>query len=439
MSSTIEDMTRKLPDSLWFATAPPAPETVPLSEDLSVDVAIVGAGFNGLRAALCLAETGKNVCVLDAGEVGWGASGRNGGQVNPIGHEPPATIARRWQSLHDASCVEKFTDCVISSADELFNVVKQYGIQCDAEQNGWIRGIHGPSAKNDFDEMFQGWSKAGADLRLIEADELQALTGTEGYNHGWVASSGGSVQPLAYARGLATAAINAGARVFTQTSVLELNQQNEGWKLTTATGQVLADQVILSTNGYTDSLCDGLEQSVVPIISIQAATQILTDEQDAQILPGRHTFADTRRVIYYFKKTADRRLVFGSAGFSGDEPGAPDMRRIKQGITHVYPMLDGIDIDYIWGGRIAVTQDHLPHIHQPAPGLWTGLGCNGRGVAMSTVLGRLLAELVLGADTGSLALPVTAIKPYPFHRFHRIGAKAVLHWSELLDKRESLG
>ncbi len=432
-------MTKQLPDSLWAATAPQAPVTVPLAENIAVDVAIVGAGFNGLRAAICLAEAGKKVCVLEAGDIGWGASGRNGGQVNPIGHEPPKTVAQRWQGLHDSSYAKRFTDCVIGSADELFDVVERYNIDCDAEQNGWIRAIHGSSANKDFESMFQGWSASGADLRLIERDELQALSGTTGYSRGWVSSKGGSVQPLAYARGLAVAAINAGAQIFTQTSISTLVMHDGGWKLAARSGEVLAEQVILATNGYTDGLCDGLQQSIVPIVSIQAATETLTAEQDARILPGRHTFADTRRVIYYFKKTADKRLVFGSAGFSGEQPGVSDMHRIQQGISRVYPMLNGIGIDYIWGGRIAVTQDHLPHIHQPAPGLWTGLGCNGRGVAMSTVLGRLLAELALGKSRDSIALPVTSIKAFPFHRFHRIGAKAVLRWREHLDNRESRG
>jgi len=142
-------------------------------------------------------------------------------------------------------------------------------------------------------------------------------------------------------------------------------------------------------------------------------------------------------VVYYFKKTADQRLVFGTAGFSGEQPGPSDMQRIQKGLSNVYPFLDGIKIDYLWGGRVALTQDHLPHIHQPAPGLWAGLGFNGRGVAMSTVFGRLLAELALGSDTDKIPVPVTRIKAFPFHRFHGIGAKAVLHLREYLDARES--
>jgi len=427
----------ELPNSLWAATAKPSPSTGALQGDITVDVAIVGAGFNGLRAAICLAEAGKRVAVLDAGDVGWGASGRNGGQVNPIGHESPATIAKYWEGVHDPAYAERFPKLIINSADELFDVVRRYGIDCDAEQNGWIRAVHGASAEAEFQTLYDGWQNAGADLRLVDKSELHSLSGSESYGRGWVASRGGSVQPLSYARGLATAALSAGANVYTQTRVNQLSRAQDRWALQTSAGTVTADQVVLSANGYTDNLWPGLKESVVPIISIQAATNPLSDDECARVLPHRHTFSDSRRVIYYFKKTAENRLVFGSAGFSGEQPGEPDRRRILQGLATVYPFLSNVRLDYIWGGRIAVTQDHLPHIHQPAPGLWTGLGCNGRGVALSTVMGRLLAELVLGKDPRELPLPVSTIKAFPFHRFHRVGAKAVLHWREFQDKRET--
>jgi len=426
-----------LPESLWRATAPEAPATASLSGNAAVDVAIIGAGFSGLRAALCLAEAGKRVCVLDATDIGYGASGRNGGQVNPIGHESPASIAQRWQGLHDPSYAGRYAQCVLQSADEVFNLIKRHAINCDAEQNGWIRAVHGASAQAEFDTMLAGWNDAGAKLTRLERGELFRLSGTGSYRAGWLAPSGGSVQPLAYARGLADTAIRAGAVIYTRSPVTQVKPDNGGWSLSSLNSTVKADQLILCTNGYTDKLWPGLKQSLVPVVSIQAATEPLTDDQYARILPQRHTFADTRRVIYYFKKTADKRLVFGSAGFSGEQPGQPDMHRIKEGIRNVYPFLDNIKVDYLWGGRIAITQDHLPHIHQPAPGLWCGLGFNGRGVAMSTVMGRLLAELALGADQGSIPVPVTNIKAFPLHRFHRLGAKAVLHWHDYLDRRES--
>ena len=292
-----------LPNSLWAATAQPAPETERLSTDISVDVAIVGAGFAGLRTALELAGAGTNVCVIDAGEIGWGASGRNGGQVNPIGHEAPATVARRWKVPVEHEQVQRYIKFTTGAADGLFDLVREQDIHCDAEQNGWIRAVHGDRAKEDFYQLFEGWQATGTPMRLIERDELEQLSGTRGYRMGWIAERGGSVQPLSYARGLANAALRAGARIFTQCNASSLKHRGSRWQMETAGGTIDADTVVLCTNGYTDQLFKGLRESVVPVISTQAATAPLSSEQAAEILPKRHTFADTRRVIYYFRKT----------------------------------------------------------------------------------------------------------------------------------------
>jgi glycine/D-amino acid oxidase-like deaminating enzyme len=200
---------------------------------------------------------------------------------------------------------------------------------------------------------------------------------------------------------------------------------------------VSADQVLFGTNGYSDQLIPGLRESIVPVVSIQAATNPLTAEQDAQILQQGHTFSDTRRVIFYFRKTADNRLVFGSAGTAGETPGISERNRILNGLATVFPQFPDLDLDYIWGGQIAVTQDHLPHIHQPGPGLHVGLGCNGRGVALSTVMGRLLAQTVLGQSPADLPIPVCPIKKYPFYQFHKTGIKIAVAWKEFQDRREA--
>ena len=434
-------MNLPLPDSLWAATANPCPEQSPLQGDIRADVAIVGAGFTGLRAALELSQKGVNVVVVDAGQIGWGASGRNGGQVNPIGHESPVTIEKKWSKQYGPkrgeALAQQFSQMYMNAADELFDLVKTHNIQCDAEQNGWIRSVHGPAAEADFHNMFKGWHDAGADIEMLDAAQVEKMSGCKGYGLGWVAKRAGTVQPMSYVRGLADAALKAGAKIHCDTHIDKLEQHNSQWKLTAPNGSITADQVLLCTNGYSDELLPNLSKSIVPVISIQAATQILTDEQSAEILPGRQTFADTRRVIFYFKKTAENRLVFGSAGITEESPAASDHARIMNGLRTVYPQFPELKVDYIWGGRIAVTLDHLPHIHQPAPGLHTGLGCNGRGVAMSTVMGRLLAEAVLGKPAEDLPLPVTEIKKYPFHRFHRTGIRLLVPWKEFCDRREA--
>ncbi len=430
-----------LPDSLWAATANPCPETQQLTGDLTADVAIVGAGFTGLRAALELSQQGVNVIVVDAGQVGWGASGRNGGQVNPIAHEAPETIQKKWAKLYGekqaTEYTERFTNVYMGAADELFALVKKHNIECSAEQNGWIRSVHGSAAIPAFETMLKGWQDAGADIEALDAAQVEKMSGSPSYGQGWIAKRAGSVQPMSYVRGLAGAALEAGATIYSDTRIETLSQESSQWKLTAATGSITADKVLLCTNGYSDQLMPGLAETVVPVISIQAATQVLTEAQSEAILPQRQTFADTRRVIFYFKKTAENRLVFGSAGVADEIPDAADRARIMKGLQTVYPQFPELKVDYIWGGRIAVTQDHLPHIHQPASGIYAGLGCNGRGVAMSTVMGRLLAEAVMGKADSELPLPVTAMKKYPFHRFHRTGIRLLVPIKELQDGYEA--
>ncbi len=401
------------------------------------DVAVIGAGFNGLRAALVLAEAGVSTAVFDAGEVGWGASGRNGGQVNPIGHEPPGTIAKRWGPVVGTGYAERYASFIIQTADELFDVVDKYRIECDAEQNGWIRAVHAKAAIAEFEKAYRGWRGAGAEMVLIDQAELERLSGTRGYHMGWLAKSGGSIHPLSYARGLARAALKAGARIFSHSPVTQLKRVSQKWQLQADRGKLMADQVLICTNGYTDDLVPRLKQSLIPVISIQGATPVLSEEQNAAILPGRHTFADTRRVIFYFRKTADKRLIFGTAGTSDTTLGMAERQRILKGLGTVYPQFRDLTLDYIWGGRIAVTRDILPHIHQPAPGITTALGCNGRGVALSTAMGRLLAELVLGTNPKDLPIPITNIHPFPFHRFHRLGLSAIVKWKTLRDHFET--
>ena len=420
----------KLPPSLWAATARPAPKTSRLDSDIETDVAVVGGGFTGLRAALELARAGVGVAVCEAGEPGWGASGRNGGQVNPLYNILPEEVVRRVGPVFGPRMIR----AVIESADEVFGLVREHKMVCEAEQNGWIQAAHCHGAVGVIGRRQRGWSEAGADIAALGKREMRARTGAAAYDAGILVKRGGSVQPLSYARELAAAALNAGARIYHGARAEKLHQEQSSWHVRCGRFTVRAQFVVLCTNGYSDGLCPGLAETIVPLVSAQAATETVPESTLAEILVNRETLADTRRVVFYTRKVGGSRLVFGSRGNSDFAGAAADMARMRAGIARVFPQLKGVRLEFCWGGRIARTRDHLPHLHEPAPGLLAGLGYNGRGVAMSTVMGRVLAERVLGKRVEELTFPTTPLRRIPLHRFRRIGVPVATGWYGLRDE-----
>ncbi len=420
------------PDSLWVATATPDLPTEALEAELVLDTAIVGGGFTGLRAALVLAEAGQRVAVLEERAVGWGASGRNGGQVNPL---PPLNGPDRIAQLVGTERFPLLAKTILGSADETFDVISRYAIDCGARQKGWIRTDHCDKAKRQSRAVAEAWNRFGADIAFLDGPEVEEATGTKGYKSATLIGAGGALQPLSYARGLARAALAAGAAIYSKTPAITLEQDGARWKIRTPRGRVTADRVLLCTNGYTDKLWPGLAQTVVPLVSIQAATEPLSGAAYDSILPHGRTMADTRRTIIYGRHEPDGRILFGGIGsVNGHDDAAFDAMR--QGVEQLYPALRGVRWEYRWGGQIAVTQDHLPHLHEPAPGLLAGLGYNGRGVAMSTVMGRVLAERILGKADADCPFPVSPIKAYPLRRFYQLGADLVVRIMRYQDERE---
>jgi len=219
-----------LPPSLWAATAVPAPDTPAMEGDQQADVAIVGGGFTGLSAALHLAQGGADVAVLEAAEPGWGASGRNGGQVIPGLKEDPRQIIARFGQKDGEAMVRASG----AGADLVFGLIAEHGIECDAQQNGWIQAAHTQGMLGDLRKRHQDWAQRDANVAWLEPNELAQRMGDGRYKGGWIDKRGGGVQPLGYARGLARAAQDLGARVHGSTPVLSLNQTTNGWRLATA-------------------------------------------------------------------------------------------------------------------------------------------------------------------------------------------------------------
>ncbi|WP_315926722.1 FAD-binding oxidoreductase [Mesorhizobium sp. SP-1A] len=416
--------------SLWHQTAIVAPRYPTLRGAHKAGVVIVGSGYTGLSAAIDLAGQGSDVVVLDAREPGFGASGRNGGQVIPAFKYDPDGIAK----VYGDELGETVLDMVSKTADVVFDLVRRFDIACDLRQTGWIQAAHGESGCDTIRSRQRQWQSRGAPVELLETDALKRLAGTGLYPLGLLFRNGGTVQPLSYARGMAIAAASLGARVFSDSQVRSIKRDASGWKVATKDGSVLANKVVIATNGYNTPIWPGLRQSVVPLYSMQIASKPLPEELRRQVLPVVESMADTRRLVWYFRKDRDHRFIIGSRGPFKALPSERDVQSLVEAACTLFPMLRGTQFPYRWAGRVAMTTDQIPHLHQLAPGVFSALGCNGRGVGMGTMMGKILAAACLGADSRSLPYPVSDLHPIPFHAFHRVGVHAMITYYRMLDQ-----
>lgn len=419
-----------MPASLWAATAGDRPRRPALTADTSCDVVIVGAGYTGLSAALHLAEAGKAVIVIDEVEPGWGASGRNGGQVIPgLKYDPD-----ELEAIYGPDLGPRVVATVGGAADLVFNLIARHAIDCGATRTGWIQAAHSERALAAFAKRVGQWRARGVEARMLDRDGIATLVGSNRYIGGWIDPRGGTVQPLQYALGLAQAAEAAGARLFARTPATAIEKSGEEWRVVTPAGTVSAAKLILATNAYTDRIWPGLKQTVVPVFSLQGATSPLRGAAAERVLAQGQSVSDSFRLLRYFRRSPDGRLVMGTRGPFTDAPATRHAAMISRAIADIYPDLAGIAIEHLWTGRVAMTDDHIPHLHELAPNAYAALGYNGRGVAMATVLGKLVAERAAGKDWAEIGYPREAPKPIRFHAFNRLGVMAYANVYRLMDK-----
>ncbi len=419
-----------LPPSLWAQTAiAPAP-TPQLMESTSVDVAIVGAGYTGLSTALHLAEAGAKVCVLDTNEPGWGASGRNGGQVIPGLKHDPEELLRRYGVERG----ERLIKIAGSAADVVFDLIHRHDIECQPVRKGWIQPAHSTTALALIQRRADSWAKTGAKVEMLDRAAVAERVGSHGFAGGWVDHRAGGIQPLSYTRGLAKAAKKAGASIHGHTEVTGLRRDGGTWTLRTSAGaEVRAERVLIATNGYSGDLWPGLRQTVIAANSFIVATEPLAGAAADTILPRGEVCSNSKRLLLYFRRDAEGRLLIGGRGPFRDPREPNDFSHLERALNLMFPQLGQPRIAYRWAGRVAITRDFMPHVHEPAPGLTIALGYNGRGIAMATVMGRLLSERMQGATDAQFGFPVGTISPIPLHGLQRFYIAAGVRYYSMLD------
>lgn len=414
------------PPSLWAAVAPPGPTLPVLQGSATADVAVIGAGFTGLSTALHLRRDGIDVAVVEAAEPGWGASGRNNGQVIPTLSRPdPADIVKRY-----GAAGERLVALIRDSASILFDVVRDEKIDAEAEQSGWVQPVHSPGRMKIAERRVAQWSKAGAPVRLLSRDEVRTITGSDAWFGGWTNATGGHINPLALSRGLAHAVLARGGHIFARSPAQTIRREGNRWIVTTDGGTLSARALVLATNAYTgefsSTLAPEIAREVVPYFSWQMATKPLSDNVRKSIIPGRQAVSDTHGELYFMRYDARNRLVTGGQIFLAYDKRARMQRQVDTRLARLFPQLGGTSFDYIWNGYVGMTRDYFPRMHKLGPDAYTWVGCNGRAVGLAVALGRELSRAVQGSPEEQLALPLTRPDPLPLHGLVRRVAPLML-------------
>jgi len=425
---------RSGPAGLYAQTSPPAPATPPLEGTARARIAIVGAGYTGLSTALHLALAGEDVVVLEAHEPGWGAAGRNGGQVNPgLKYEPADVLAHLGTERG-----ERLVALAAGGPDYLFELVARHGLSCEAQRGGTLRAAFTEAQTRSLEGVVAQWHARGVPLRMLDAHEVAARTGAGCYRAALFDPRGGSLNPLAYARGLAGAAIAAGARIHGRSRACTLERSGGRWRIGTERGTLEADAVLLATDGYTDDLWPGLRRSVVPIYSAIVATEPLDGARATAVMPTRAVAYEVGSITIYYRRDAAGRLLMGGRGPQRTAAALGDYRHLVAHARRLWPALGATRWTHWWNGQFALTPDFYPRLHAPAPGLLVALGYSGRGVALATILGRELASALAGrVSPAELPLPVTPIRPIHLHRFWRLGVAARVAYGRVRDRLAS--
>jgi YD repeat-containing protein len=400
--------------SLWYATALPAPIATSLEGRIQADICIVGAGYTGLTTALELARKGVKVVLLEAREAGFGGSGRNAGHCTPtFTHYSLPELRKMLGEPWAERLIARQTQANAKVSD----MIQRYQIQCEWQQNGYVQAAHRPSAIKVIEQKVRDYNAVGAKTRFLDKAEVERITGSPRYFAGWFHSEGGHLNPLAYARGLARAVMQEGASFYANSAATNVTQEGGHWLVHTTKGSVVVDKVIFTTGAYTVGGWPKLDQSFKIMRVFVAATQPLDAKIRKSVLPFNTTMHDGRGDIYVYKYNAEGRMV--ASMFPMGRRGS-DMAYTRQVMTDrlkwLHPQIkQEIHWEYFWFGELDMQRRTIPRLYGLAPGVVALTGLSGRGVPTGSMLGGILSEWALDVPEKDLSLKIEPLHKAPFY------------------------
>jgi glycine/D-amino acid oxidase-like deaminating enzyme len=399
--------------SQWAANAPPGPALPQLPGDRRAEVAIVGGGYTGCVAAIHLADRGVDVTLLEAKEIGWGGSGRNSGLVNAGLWLNPSKIVEHFGEVSGGNLIRG-----LDKAPQLVRtLIDRFGIDCDAGDKGIIKAAHTHAAVAECAETVRQWRELGAPLDLLDAREVSHRIGSSRYHGGLIDHRSFTIEPLAYARGLATGAVTAGANLFVGTPVEKLEPFSGGVRVITARGVVTAAKVIVATGAYDAALVPGMKRGFVPVGYFLFATDPVSHNLRGDVLPGRQAAFDTSPSLITLRCDRDHRILIGNLGWL-PSPGLGHAWA-RSVLRTTFPQLADMPFRRGWAGTLDFTDDHMPWLARPMPGVYMVGGYNGRGIGPGAYWGAILADWVTGTPEEALPIPAGDVPSIRFRAIKR--------------------
>ena len=367
-----------------------------LKGEVDADLIVVGAGYCGLNVAIHAAKSGVKVVLLEAGVVGGGASGRNGGYNVP--HFPGAVTPSAVVTAIGPRKGRALAELVLAGADAAFQQAREFQINCSAVQNGWLQPAHSEASLQKVRKVFEEWKAFGANVEWRSAADIADLTGAAGYLGGWSNAAGGTFNPYGLAIGLGRVADQLGVRIFENSPVNAIEQTPQGAVVRCGQHKVTGKMVIVATNAYTGDFLPEVQRSAVPVYLYHAATKPLRPELRQQILKTQMCFTDVRKSGGFSRLDSDGRLIPGGAVFAFGNKQAFGERHARSRLKLLFPQLtdDDVELESYWEGYCAVTDTFLPHVQRLGKNIFSVGGFSTRGVNLAQNLGRVVGEFAGG-------------------------------------------